>query len=662
MKKIVTAGLPIATRLAVVGVLFVGLAVAASVLVSLQAAEKAMRERAQASLSVNINLLRDLLATKGEPRLEGDKLFFGNELVNGNFAAVDKVKALAGSTATVFMGDVRVATNVQKPDGSRAVGTKLAPGAAYDAVFKQRATYSGAADILGTPYFTIYEPIIQKSDNSVIGVLYVGIKQQDFMSVISEMITGNIIAGLVIAAVAGVALFLLVRRMMKPLGSLKAAMERLAAGDLASVVPSFRSGEFADMAGAVAVLRNAAIEKERLEVEAASQASLMDETRRSTEEQRQLSAQQRLEQAQQLEKVVGALADGLAELSHGNLTYRIELDLPADYVKLRDDFNATVERLSSTVKTIQATTADVGLAAREINTGADDLSKRTEEQASSLEETAATTEELAASVKATAQASRQAAAVADEAMQAAQSGGLIAGQAVDAMARIEAASTKISDIIRVIDDIAFQTNLLALNAAVEAARAGDAGKGFAVVASEVRTLAQRSSEAAKDISALISSSNGEVGEGVKLVRQAGAQLSQILASSQKVADTIAEISAASGEQASGIDEMSQAVAHLDEMTQANAALAEQSAASAGSLTGRIGQLNDLVAAFRTGSEAGGAVVAHRQPAPAASEPARLRRIAEAAFVQTRAPAATPTPRAPARKVANGHDDTGWEEF
>ncbi|HEY5798154.1 MAG TPA: methyl-accepting chemotaxis protein, partial [Bosea sp. (in: a-proteobacteria)] len=390
MKKLLSIRLPIATRLAMVGVFFVGIAVAASVLVSLQAAEKAMRERAQASLSVNINLLRDLLATKGEPRLEGDKLFFGNELVNGNFAAVDKVKTLAGSTATVFMGDVRVATNVQKPDGSRAIGTKLAPGAAYDAVFKQRATYSGAADILGTPYFTIYEPIIQKSDNSVIGVLYVGIKQQDFMAVISEMITGNVVAGLLIAAVAGVALFLLVRRMMKPLASLKGAMERLAAGDLASVVPTFRSGEFADMAGAVDVLRSAAIEKERLEVEAASQASLMDETRRSTEEQRQLSAQQRLQQAQELEKVVSALAAGLAELSHGNLTHRIDIDLPADYAKLRDDFNATVDRLSSTVKTIQTTTADVGLAAREINMGADDLSKRTEEQASSLEETAAT--------------------------------------------------------------------------------------------------------------------------------------------------------------------------------------------------------------------------------------------------------------------------------
>ncbi|KPH80310.1 methyl-accepting chemotaxis protein, partial [Bosea vaviloviae] len=281
--------------------------------------------------------------------------------------------------------------------------------------------------------------------------------------------------------------------------------------------------------------------------------------------------------------------------AEGDLTVRVDAAYRGKFAELKGAINDTVDRLSATVRTIQVTSADVGLAAREINMGADDLSKRTEEQASSLEETAATTEELAASVKASAQASKDAAAIANEAMQAAQSGGAIAGQAVEAMARIESASQKISDIIRVIDDIAFQTNLLALNAAVEAARAGDAGKGFAVVASEVRTLAQRSSAAAKDISGLISSSNLEVGEGVKLVRQAGEQLSQILASSRKVAATIADISAASGEQANGIDEMSQAVAHLDEMTQQNAALSEQSAASAASLSSRIGQLNDLVA-------------------------------------------------------------------
>ena len=500
------------------------------------------------------------------------------------------------------------------------------------------------------------------------------------------------------------------RAITGPLLALAGVMERLTAGDTKIVVPhATRKDEIGAMARAVSVLR-----------ESTEQVALLQENERAASAARMaradamasvvsdvgevvaaaaagdFSARLQIDDAdEQMQKLVSgineinAVVDGatteFAERLHaiagGDLTRGIETGYRGRFAELKDAINETVERLSATVRTIQLTSADVGLAAREINMGADDLSKRTEEQASSLEETAATTEELAASVKASAQGSRQAAAIADEAMQAAQSGGAIATEAVAAMARIETASQKISDIIRVIDDIAFQTNLLALNAAVEAARAGDAGKGFAVVASEVRTLAQRSSSAAKDISGLISSSNAEVTGGVKLVRQAGEQLAQILSASQKVASTIADISAASAEQASGIDEMSQAVAHLDEMTQANAALAEESAASAASLTGKIGQLNDLVAAFRTGHD--GAANANARPAapyapqrPRASdhaasaagqgsgssaEPARLQKLAEAAFAQSRA---APAPmRAPAKKVANSRaGDAGWEEF
>ena len=462
-------------------------------------------------------------------------------------------------------------------------------------------------------------------------------------------------------------------RAIRPLTGLTQVMTQFANGDLQASVPhADRADEVGAMAKALQIFRSNALAMRTMESESAAARQAAEAERLLTDEQRALAVKERLDGAHQQEQIVGLLASGLQRLAQGDLTCRIEAPVPADYLKLRDDFNVMVDRLSRMVGMIQATSAEVGMAAREITMGAADLSTRTEGQASSLEETAATTEQLAASVKASAQASRQAAAVADEARQAAQSGGAIAGQAVEAMARIEDASQKISDIIRVIDDIAFQTNLLALNAAVEAARAGDAGKGFAVVASEVRTLAQRSSAAAKDISALISSSNGEVGQGVKLVRQAGEQLTQILSHSQKVAATIADISAASGEQANGIDEMSQAVAHLDEMTQANAALAEQSAASADSLSGKIGELNELVAAFKTGPDS---ATAHSSSAPraAASEPARLRQLAEAAFAQkpaaSRAPApraAAPAPRAapaPARKAANSRaGDNGWEEF
>ena len=431
------------------------------------------------------------------------------------------------------------------------------------------------------------------------------------------------------------------RRIAKPVVALKSALDVMQSGDFSQPIPAAASpDEIGALSGALEAYRGNALSLEASRRD--RELAMLADSQQAANVQKLLGEVSLIVSAAQngdfsgraavgdvggplgdlvsgindINAVVDAatseFADALSAVAGGDLTVRVDSAYRGKFAELKSAINETVDRLSTTVKTIQVTSADVGLAAREINMGADDLSKRTEDQASSLEETAATTEQLAASVKATAQASRQAAAIATEAMETAKDGGQIAVQAVEAMARIETASTKISDIIRVIDDIAFQTNLLALNAAVEAARAGDAGKGFAVVASEVRTLAQRSSSAAKDISALISSSNNEVGEGVKLVRQAGESLSQILSASQKVAATIAEISAASGEQASGIDEMSQAVAHLDEMTQQNAALSEQSAASAGSLSSRIGQLNDLVAAFKTGPEGASAGRAYPQ--------------------------------------------------
>jgi methyl-accepting chemotaxis protein len=520
-----------------------------------------------------------------------------------------------------------------------------------------------------------------------------------FTTQIQWLLPSVLVATLLISLLA--ALTFARRALTRPLLDLCEVMQTLTRGETGIAVPHLaREDEIGAMARAVSVLR-----------ESTEQVALLQEQERSASAARLARAQSleavvsdvgevvaaaaagdfsaRLEIGaadEQMQRLVagineinavvdaatGEFAQALHAIAGGDLTARVETGYRGKFAELKDAINETVARLSSTVRTIQATSADVGLAAREINTGADDLSKRTEEQASSLEETAATTEELAASVKASAQGAQAAARIAQEALAAAEGGGTIATEAVEAMARIESASQKISDIIRVIDDIAFQTNLLALNAAVEAARAGDAGKGFAVVASEVRTLAQRSGAAAKDISGLISSSNAEVGEGVRLVRRAGEALTTIREASHKVAGTIAEISAASHEQASGIDEMSQAVAHLDEMTQANAALAEESAASAGALSSRIGELNALVAAFRTGPEtpAGRAHAqaysqTHAAPrlaaAPASTEPERLRKLAEAAFVQTKQ--AAPAPRQAPKKAVNARaSDAGWEEF
>ena len=363
-------------------------------------------------------------------------------------------------------------------------------------------------------------------------------------------------------------------------------------------------------------------------------------------------------------KDISAVIDGAKA---GNLVRRVGTETGSDDIKsLCSGLNDLLDTVADLIGSIREATSETVAAATAITEGSNDLAGRTEQQASALEQTAATTEQLAASVKNSAQASRNAVTYAEEARSVADEGGKTVGQAVEAMTRIEQASSKITEITTVIEEIAFQTNLLALNAAVEAARAGDAGKGFAVVAAEVRTLAQRSSEAAKDIGGLISSSTTQVAQGVKLVREAGTTLGRIVEAAERVAATVSEISAASSEQANGIDEMSQAVSHLDEMTQQNAALAEESSASASVLYEQIEQLNKLVDQYQTGSGQQSRAASTRQAS--GNEPNRLRQMAESAFKGTSGSAAAkprPAPAKPAAKpapararAANG----GWTEM
>jgi len=296
-----------------------------------------------------------------------------------------------------------------------------------------------------------------------------------------------------------------------------------------------------------------------------------------------------------------------------DLTQRIAMrDKTGDVAVLCSGINELID----TVREIIRTTRDIS---DQISTGADQigadsrmLAQRTEEQASSLQETAATTEELAASVKHSATRANDASGLGSMALQAARSGGDVATAAVTAMERIEQASSGISAIITVIDGIAFQTNLLALNAAVEAARAGDAGKGFAVVAAEVRALAQRSSEAANDIKSLISNSTSEVTNGVRLVKEVGQALAQIVESSESVATALSDIASAAHEQANGVEEVAKVVAHMDDMTQRNSAMADQSADVASDLTSATATLKHLVESFKLDGAAARRVVAEQR--------------------------------------------------
>ena len=299
-------------------------------------------------------------------------------------------------------------------------------------------------------------------------------------------------------------------------------------------------------------------------------------------------------------KALDDLIRMLNSLAEGDLTRRITAAYEGNFAILKDNANRTAERIGETISEIKASAREVTNASAEISTSTTDLSQRTEEQAASLEETSASMEEIAATVKKNAENAQEANASAANTRQVADRGGQVVAQAVDAMAKIEESSRKISDIIGVIDEIARQTNLLALNAAVEAARAGDAGRGFAVVASEVRSLAQRSSQAAKDIKDLITNSNGQVKDGVDLVNRAGTALTEIVESIKKVADIVSDIANASAEQASGIEQVNKALTQMDEVTQQNSALVEENAATAKTLEQQAKAMNDQVAVFRLG--------------------------------------------------------------
>ena len=414
---------------------------------------------------------------------------------------------------------------------------------------------------------------------------------------------------LALAVIFAAGMFVLVsRRVTGPLNRIQEAMMKLAGGDFGVVVPGLeRKDEIGGIANAVERFKVVADEKARNEAdevmrrqqgEAALQAKVAEEQARAAEEQAQ---------------AFRALGVGLGKLASGDLTFRLSDGFTEDYKQIRDEFNATIAQLQETIGAIAMSTREVASTAVEISTSTTDLSQRTEEQAASLEETSAAMEQISTTVKKNADNAHQANEFTNSTREVGNRGGEVVAKAVSAMSRIEESSRKISDIIGVIDEIARQTNLLALNAAVEAARAGEAGRGFAVVASEVRSLAQRSSQAAKDIKDLITNSSTQVQDGVELVNRAGASLTEIVESIKKVAEIVSEIASASGEQSTGIDQVNAALTQMDEVTQQNSALVEENAAAAKALEQQSQAMDERVSFFRLGDNA---AAARTTPQPA----------------------------------------------
>ncbi|WDA40190.1 methyl-accepting chemotaxis protein [Erythrobacter sp. BLCC-B19] len=452
------------------------------------------------------------------------------------------------------------------------------------------------------------------------------------------IIAGACLAVLLVLGCLAAAYLAFRRKVLWPIYTVGETMRDMAAGDHdAGITTHHRQDEIGTMTGAIETFRAALkSDKARSDVQA---------------------------------EVVETLSDALYQLAEGDLTYRITSMPPGEHERLQEAFNTSVAKLETMIGAVRATAGGVRTSSDEIRAASEDLALRNEQQAASLEETAASVGATVALTRQSADNAVAARSAIAQTHQRATEGGAVVGKAVAAMGAIEQSAREITQIIDVIDGIAFQTNLLALNAGVEAARAGEAGKGFAVVANEVRALAQRSADAARDIKALIGKSTAHVGDGVSLVGETGTLLAEIVAQVGSVTAQVNEIAETTAAQATNLEQVNSAVGTIDRMTQQNAAMVEQSTAATRSLSSEAQRLSELVAQFRVSaagqmlaSHAGGHDTAPRMaPAPAPARPAAARK-----------PAAPPPPPAPtpiitgnlARKPAPTQDpsDDDWTEF
>ena len=462
-----------------------------------------------------------------------------------------------------------------------------------------------------------------------------------FEMLMLTLVLGTVGAGLVLGG--SVAFYIATNELSRPIQNVTETMKRLAGGDLDAEVPyAGRKDEIGEMAGAVAVFRQNAITVRDLnaqeqilrEKSADLQSSIATVVHAAAagDFSSRISKDYQNEDlnrfARSVNELVAGVEEGVAEtrrvigaLAEGDLTQSMDGSFRGAFAELQQNVNTTLATLQRTMREVRASTDAINANSGELRTASDDLSKRTEQQAAALEETSAALDEITVAVKNSTERANEASVMVGEATQNAKQSGAIVRNAIDAMGRIEQASSEISQIISVIDEIAFQTNLLALNAGVEAARAGEAGKGFAVVAQEVRELAQRAASAAKDIKGLITKSGAEVSVGVKYVQETGVALSDIEDRVVTINERIHSIATAAREQATGLQEISTAINQMDQVTQHNAAMVEETSAATHKLKGEADGLADLVARFRTG-EGAPHVAAVRAEARPVESPAR----------------------------------------
>ncbi|QDX24850.1 HAMP domain-containing protein [Sphingomonas suaedae] len=588
--------LKLATKITLLSCLAM-LALAASlVMVTQWALNQDMQKRAAERQETNMGVAREVLGRYGKTfAVDGDRLLLDGRPLNGFNAPVDRVKQLVGGTATIFLGDTRIATNVMKDDGSRAVGTKLAPGPVFDAVLRDGKPYRGQADILGKSYFTAYDPIRDASGKTV-GVLYVGIPVEDVAGNASGLLLILEELGLAALLIGCAVQFVISRRLFAPITAMIGTMRRLADGDTNSeIVGSHRADEIGEMARALAVLQEASAARAAAEAEIARNKDALD-------------------------KVVRALGDGLKRVAQGKLTHGIDAEFDPQYAALRADFNATVVALQELVGAVIESTVAIKAGTGEISSATDDLARRSESNAASIEETTAAITQINTRLEAMARAARDVVARAEEASSVVEDGRNTAEHAVATMGRVSDSARGIDGVIEGLDKIAFQTRVLAMNAAVEAGRAGEAGRGFAVVADLVSALAMRAEEEAKRAREQLTLTQDEVAVAVEAVRSVDGALARIVETVGSVNGLVGTMAADNGSQSAAMTEIAAAVGTMDHSTQQNAAMIEETSAAARGLLAQVNALADQASRFDAGPRA--PISAQRAsagaPAPVAS--------------------------------------------
>jgi methyl-accepting chemotaxis protein len=560
------------------------------------------------------------------------RLSWTSPLAFEDHALIDHIGDATGETATVFVLDPadgefwRRSTNIKKPDGSRAVGTPLGKGGAVHPVVASGVIYSGEATILGADYYTRYVPIFG-AGGAVEGVLYVGASKAAEVAAVWSAVRSLLLEGAVALLIGAVTAWVAAGAALRSLNGFRGALGRLADGDAATPIAGVdRADELGELARALESLRETLASAEAQRADAAADRestldALADGVGRvvaaavagdfSTRVTRRFDEPRLAALAEGLNRVVQTTQAFLTDIestvgamSRGDLRQRVGRRYEGQFLQVADAVDATIARLNELIAQIHGAAEVSAESVHRIEDGARDLSGRAESQAASLEQTAATMEEMAATVKNNAAALATADKLAGEVGARTATGADRVAAAIAAVNRIKESSDQITAIVAMIESIAWQTNLLALNASVEAARAGETGRGFAVVASEVRELAQRTANSARDISGLIETSAGNVDDGIARVTETGVALSGIRDASARLAEMLGEVSAASREQASGVEEINSSVTQMDRITQENAALTGRFAAEAETLARQIGGLREAVDQFEIEKQAG----------------------------------------------------------